>query len=194
MMMNVEQSVEWEVAQETEVLGKNPAPVLLRPPQIPYDLTRARTRAAALGSQRLTAWAMERPLRSIKAGFELNRCGPRISVYGSTVLLLDLGRFFSFLILHKAGRTPWTEDQSAARPLPPHRTTQTQNKSTQTSMSWVGFEPTITASERAKTVHALDRTATVIGRVNEYLLVFSYEAGYKKYLWEWRGASKRSAW
>jgi FAD synthase len=28
----------------------------------------------------------------------------------------------------------------------------------------MGFEPTITASERSKTVHALDRTATVIGK------------------------------
>jgi hypothetical protein len=30
-------------------------------------------------------------------------------------------------------------------------------------MPWVGFKPTITASERAKTVHALDRAATMIG-------------------------------
>jgi hypothetical protein len=30
-------------------------------------------------------------------------------------------------------------------------------------MSWVGFEPTIPASERGKTVHALDRAATVTG-------------------------------
>jgi hypothetical protein len=30
-------------------------------------------------------------------------------------------------------------------------------------MPWVGFEPTIPASERAKTVHALDRASTVIG-------------------------------
>jgi hypothetical protein len=28
-------------------------------------------------------------------------------------------------------------------------------------MLWVGFEPTIPASERAKTVHALDRSVTV---------------------------------
>jgi hypothetical protein len=28
----------------------------------------------------------------------------------------------------------------------------------------MGFEPTILAFERAKTVHALDRTATVIGK------------------------------
>jgi hypothetical protein len=31
----------------------------------------------------------------------------------------------------------------------------------QISMPWVGFEPTITVSERAKTVHALDRAAIV---------------------------------
>jgi hypothetical protein len=30
-------------------------------------------------------------------------------------------------------------------------------------MSLVGFEPTIAASERAKTVHALDISATVTG-------------------------------
>jgi hypothetical protein len=31
-------------------------------------------------------------------------------------------------------------------------------------MSRVGFEPTIPVFERTKTVHALDRVATVIGR------------------------------
>jgi hypothetical protein len=36
--------------------------VPLCPPQIPHDLTWDRTRAAAVGSQRLTAWAMARPL------------------------------------------------------------------------------------------------------------------------------------
>jgi hypothetical protein len=30
-------------------------------------------------------------------------------------------------------------------------------------MHWVGFEPMIPASERAKTVHALDRSANVTG-------------------------------
>jgi hypothetical protein len=34
----------------------------------------------------------------------------------------------------------------------------------QISMPCVGFEPTIPASERAKTVHALDRAATVISQ------------------------------
>jgi hypothetical protein len=33
----------------------------------------------------------------------------------------------------------------------------------QTSMPWLGFEPTIPASERTKTVHALDRAATATG-------------------------------
>jgi hypothetical protein len=33
----------------------------------------------------------------------------------------------------------------------------------QTSVSCVGFEPTIPASERTKPVHALDRSATVTG-------------------------------
>jgi hypothetical protein len=36
-------------------------PVPLCPPQIPHDLTWDRSRAAAVGNQRLTAWAMARP-------------------------------------------------------------------------------------------------------------------------------------
>jgi hypothetical protein len=40
---------------------RKPAPVPLCPPSIPHDLTWARTRAAALLSQRLTAWALARP-------------------------------------------------------------------------------------------------------------------------------------
>jgi hypothetical protein len=38
----------------------------------------------------------------------------------------------------------------------------------QTPMPWVGFEPTIPASERAKTDHALDRAATVTGVLMNY--------------------------
>jgi hypothetical protein len=46
-----------------------------------------------------------------------------------------------------------------------HRTVQTQNESTQKSMSQVGFEPTIQVFEQAKTVHALDCADTVIAQV-----------------------------
>jgi hypothetical protein len=49
-------------------------------------------------------------------------------------------------------------DQPVARPLP------TQNKRTQTSYVLSGFEPTIAAFERTKTVHALDRAASVIAQ------------------------------
>jgi hypothetical protein len=41
---------------------RKPAPAPLCPPQISHDQTWARTRAAAVGSQQLTAWAMVWPL------------------------------------------------------------------------------------------------------------------------------------
>jgi hypothetical protein len=70
-------------------------------------------------------------------------------------------RFVSLQFLNPktVGRTPRTGDQPIARPLP----TQTQNKHRYTSMPRVGFEPTIPVFERAKTIHASDRAATVIG-------------------------------
>jgi hypothetical protein len=40
---------------------RKPVPVPLCPPQIPHDLTRARTRASAVGSRRLTVWAIAWP-------------------------------------------------------------------------------------------------------------------------------------
>jgi hypothetical protein len=51
------------------------------------------------------------------------------SNYGSTAPCWVLAAFFTFLILYTVGRTPWTEDEPVARPLPTHRT-QTQNKRT----------------------------------------------------------------
>jgi hypothetical protein len=41
----------------------------------------------------------------------------------------------------------------------------------QTSMCSVGFETTIPASKRAKTVHALDRSATVTGAKQVYIIL-----------------------
>jgi hypothetical protein len=37
-------------------------------------------------------------------------------------------------LFYTDGRTPWTGDKPVARPLPTHKTTQTHNKLTQTSM------------------------------------------------------------
>jgi hypothetical protein len=68
-----------------------------------------------------------------------------------------------FLTLYTVGRTPWTGDQPVEWPLPTHRTIQTHNKRTQTSMSQVEFEHTTPVFERPKTVHALDRAANVTG-------------------------------
>jgi hypothetical protein len=88
--------------------------------------------------------------------------------------LVGPGLFFSFLFFsYTLGRTPWTGDQPVARPLPTHRTTQTQNKCTQTSMPRVGLEPTIPAFERAKTVHASDRAATVLSAGSSISLNFT---------------------
>jgi hypothetical protein len=43
--------------------------------------------------------------------------------------LLGPGLFFSVVIFfYTDGRTPWTSDQPAVKPLPTHRTAQTQNK------------------------------------------------------------------
>jgi hypothetical protein len=89
--------------------------------------------------------------------------------------LLDVGRFFSFLILYTVGTSPWTWDQPVARPHPPHRTTQTQIKHTQTSMPRAGFGPTIPVFERAKAVYALDRSATVIGHLRNHICNYMEE-------------------
>jgi hypothetical protein len=50
---------------------------------------------------------------------------------------------------YTVSRTPWTEDQPVARPLPTHRITKTRNKGKQTFMPWVGFELTIPVFELA---------------------------------------------
>jgi hypothetical protein len=82
-------------------------------------------------------------------------------------------------------RTPWASDQPVARPLPTHRTIRRQNKRIHTpnihaSSGIRTHDPRVRASEvssclrprgycdrlaseRAKTVHALDRAVTVTG-------------------------------
>jgi hypothetical protein len=90
-----------------------------------------------------------------------------LSTYGSTVLV-ELVLFFSVLIYTQSvGLLGRVISPSQGRYL--HRTTQTQNKHTKTSMTEVGFEPTIQVFERVKRVNALDRAATVIGCSGNYV-------------------------
>jgi hypothetical protein len=56
-------------------------------------------------------------------------------------------------------------DQPITRPLPTHRTTQKQNKRTETTMLQVGFEPMTPVVKRMKAVRTLDRMPTVIGQM-----------------------------
>jgi hypothetical protein len=83
--------------------------------------------------------------------------------------LLNLGHFFSLLMLYTVSRTSWMRDQPFTRPPPTHRTTHTQ-----TTMPWVASEPTIPVFERAKTVHALDCAATVIG-ITDHIITLNCE-------------------
>jgi hypothetical protein len=55
--------------------------------------------------------------------------------------------------------------QPVARPLLTYRATQTQNKNIHAFITRMGFEPIIPVFERAKTVHSLERAATVIGKL-----------------------------
>jgi ATP-dependent RNA circularization protein (DNA/RNA ligase family) len=84
---------------------------------------------------------------------------------------VDLGHFFSSLIhTRSVGLLGQVISKSRGRYL---QTGQyKQNKRTQKSMPWVGFEPTIAALERAKTVHALDSAVTVIGFPHVYIYIF----------------------
>jgi hypothetical protein len=88
---------------------------------------------------------------------------------------------FQFFNVYTVGWILWTGDQPVTRPLPTHRTTQTQNKRTQTSMPLVGFEPTKPVSERAKTVHDLDRAATVIGNYFYSVIYFGSSRPYSDF-------------
>jgi hypothetical protein len=79
--------------------------------------------------------------------------------------LLDLGRFFCFshLFTQSVGLLGRGMSPSQGRYL--HTGQHKQNKRTQTSISQVGFEGTIPVFEQAKTVHVLDRAATVIDKL-----------------------------
>jgi hypothetical protein len=61
MKMIAEKQMECKLAGDTEVLGENRPSATFVHHKIPHDQTQVWTRAAAMGSRRLTAWAMARP-------------------------------------------------------------------------------------------------------------------------------------
>jgi hypothetical protein len=71
---------------------------------------------------------------------------------------------FSFFIVYRVGRTPWMGDQPFAKPLPTHTGLHKYriNAHRHPCLKW-DQNPRSKIFERAKTVHALHRPATVIG-------------------------------
>jgi hypothetical protein len=68
----------------------------------------------------------------ISCTLSVSHCTLQIKDLSNYFLLHGLysprGPWFQFMIIFTDGRTPWMSDQLVARPLPKHRTTQTQNK------------------------------------------------------------------
>jgi hypothetical protein len=70
------------------------------------------------------------------------------------------GLCFQFHDHFTDGRTPWTSDQLVARPLPKHRTTQTQNKHIHTpnihALCWIRtHDPSFRANEDSSCLRPL---------------------------------------
>jgi hypothetical protein len=73
------------------------APAPLCPPQIPHDQTRAQTRAAAVGSQRLTAWAMAWPKFILSLDYVIFNFSFSLKIifYSPRKLTQDVGFWFA---------------------------------------------------------------------------------------------------
>jgi hypothetical protein len=82
---------------------RKPTPAPLYPPQIPLDQTRARNRAAAVGSQRVTAWAMARPWNVMTTQFTIFCCRTQFAWIPTTILECFFLLFTIFVLI-----CPWT--------------------------------------------------------------------------------------
>jgi hypothetical protein len=88
-----------------------------------YYITRERTRQSNFQSSCFiirkspVIFSTRRPVSSLKSSVAFLSPSKQVleSVYGSTILLLHLSRFFSFLILYTVGRIPWAGDEPVER-------------------------------------------------------------------------------
>jgi hypothetical protein len=85
--------------KKVHVLGAKPAPVPLCPPQIPHA-ARTRTRAAALGNQRLTAWATTRPWWTLKEKTNQNIRDDRNAVSQ----VVEVYRMVDYILIEDIGK------------------------------------------------------------------------------------------
>jgi hypothetical protein len=96
--------------------------------------------------------------------------------YGSTALCWALVAFFSFVIYAQSVGLLGRGDQSVATPLPTHTTTQTQNNAHRLhTLSGIRTQERTQVFERAKTVHALDRAATVNGTQQIHVAYWAFK-------------------
>jgi hypothetical protein len=80
---------------KTEELGGKPVPVPLCPPQIPHELTRARTRASAVKDRRLTTWAM------VARPAAISLTCPHFGSYATMDLLYASSWLFYYMVIGK---------------------------------------------------------------------------------------------
>jgi hypothetical protein len=93
--------------------GRKIAQVPLSPPQIPHDLSWARTLAAEVGSWRLTSWAMERPCKCVSCNPPVPSCDDILVEYIPIYVY-----FYMFILAVMWNRSFKTLNSS--RPIVPH--------------------------------------------------------------------------
>jgi hypothetical protein len=118
---------------------RKPTPAPLCSSEIPLDQTRDRTRAAAVGSQRLAASAMARPSVELRDEFQIEliaacctHCDKETRRFGvrwrfKTIALMFANRcFFTFIIFIWGGEDTRSAQKSAVRVLLEHMVKEVQ--------------------------------------------------------------------